>query len=234
MDISLNAKIYNDLKERIRNGLYAEGDLLPTENQLQTIYGVSRAPVRQALGRLENDGLIIRCAGKGTFVASKSMWASAYLSGFRTEFLKKANLVICKTLSVAEVIPSQTIAELLELRPNTKVVRIERLRSFDGRAFQYLEHYIKGISLEVFIKAGNIVDMPFFLANYGLYQKTVQEEVDATLVNERIGSKLNVPTNTAVLQIKHYTYDNYDKIYEYIEYYTLSDKWKYRVKFVQD
>lgn len=100
MDISLNARIYNDLKQKIKAGIYKEDDLLPTELQLMAEYGVSRAPVRQALGRLESEGIIIRKAGKGTFVARKELWQSATLGGFRAEFLKKANSVVCNVISV--------------------------------------------------------------------------------------------------------------------------------------
>ncbi len=45
-------EIYNDLKEKIRTNVYPAESSLPTEQQLQEIYGVSRDTVRKALAIL--------------------------------------------------------------------------------------------------------------------------------------------------------------------------------------
>lgn len=60
--------VIQQLKERLKNGTYKEGDRLPTENELAGQFGVSRHTVRQALGKLENENLIESIRGSGTFV----------------------------------------------------------------------------------------------------------------------------------------------------------------------
>ena len=64
--------LYNDLKEKIDNGMYHENDMLPSENELVKEYHVSRITVSKALHMLVDDGYITREQGKGSFVASKS------------------------------------------------------------------------------------------------------------------------------------------------------------------
>ena len=44
--------IYNDLKQKIEEGLYAPQSVLPSENILTTRYGVSRNTVRRAIAKL--------------------------------------------------------------------------------------------------------------------------------------------------------------------------------------
>lgn len=231
MEISLNAKIYNDIKSKIETGIYKEDDVLPTELQLQSSFGVSRAPVRQALGRLESEGLIVRKSGKGTFVANRQFWKLASLGGFRSEFLKKSNQVECMLLSVKQIIPNKKIRELLETDTGENVARIERLRKINGQPFQYLLHYVKGIDIEKVRQSGNIEDMPLFLAQNGFYIKTVREEIEAVPLPKVIAEKLAVSYKTPALKIKRAAYDITNKMYEYMIYYTLTKKWHYRVQY---
>ena len=59
------------VKEMEDNG--AEGSLLPSEAELCSRYSVSRTVVRQALAELENDGLVLKVKGKGTFVTGHKL-----------------------------------------------------------------------------------------------------------------------------------------------------------------
>lgn len=65
----LYQKVREQLKQQIVRGFWKPGDVLPTEPELAEQYGVSAGTVKQALLSLARDGLIIRRAGKGTFVA---------------------------------------------------------------------------------------------------------------------------------------------------------------------
>jgi GntR family transcriptional regulator len=47
---------------------YRPGDQLPSEPELAAAYSVSRATVREALQSLENEGIVRRVHGSGTFV----------------------------------------------------------------------------------------------------------------------------------------------------------------------
>lgn len=63
--------IANEIRNKILNGEIAFGELLPTELQIQEEYKVSRVTARGAFKCLENEGLISRKSGVGTFVAWK-------------------------------------------------------------------------------------------------------------------------------------------------------------------
>lgn len=70
---SLPVRLAEDLRDRLARREWRQGDQLPTEAELVTAYGVSRATVRQALKTLESQGLIITHRGRGSFVADDSM-----------------------------------------------------------------------------------------------------------------------------------------------------------------
>ena len=67
--LPLYQQIHSRLQERILGGEWAFGAMLPSENELGTEYGISRGTVRQVLTELENEGLIRRERGRGTFAA---------------------------------------------------------------------------------------------------------------------------------------------------------------------
>ena len=65
---TLYQKIYDDLYMKIQSGYYKTGDLLPTEEQICEIYGVSRITATRALNDLKAKGFIERKKKKGSVV----------------------------------------------------------------------------------------------------------------------------------------------------------------------
>lgn len=60
------------IRGQIARGELRPGDRLPTEHELCSRLGISRTPVRRALGELTASGLLVRFAGRGTFVAANA------------------------------------------------------------------------------------------------------------------------------------------------------------------
>ena len=61
-------QIADDIRQRILDGVYQAGDKLPTESELMDEYGVSRIVIRGATTALQNEGLVDKRQGAGTFV----------------------------------------------------------------------------------------------------------------------------------------------------------------------
>lgn len=67
--VPLSEQIRQALVAAIENGELLPDQQLPTESQLAGQFGVSLAPVRTALGQLEQAGAIRKVRGRGSFVA---------------------------------------------------------------------------------------------------------------------------------------------------------------------
>ena len=65
----LYLQIADSLLERIESGELAPGDRLPAERELSELLGVNRMTLRQALEKLEVQGLLTRRQGDGTFIS---------------------------------------------------------------------------------------------------------------------------------------------------------------------
>jgi len=61
-------EIYNALSRDISSGRWGAGARLPSESELVKTFGVSRITVSRAMRDLQNDGIVERRAGAGSFV----------------------------------------------------------------------------------------------------------------------------------------------------------------------
>jgi DNA-binding FadR family transcriptional regulator len=66
-------QIYNQILSEIKSGSFKIGDKLPAERELCELFGVSRAPIRQALSALELNGFIYSRQGEGVFVKNNQI-----------------------------------------------------------------------------------------------------------------------------------------------------------------
>lgn len=92
--------LYGQILEQILAGAFKEGDRLPTEHEISSAFDVSRPVVREALIRLQADGLIYARRGAGTFVRAVPPSAitslappsniSGYLKSFEVRFALEA------------------------------------------------------------------------------------------------------------------------------------------------
>lgn len=127
------AQIQAQLLEMIRSGKLQPGDLLPSEEELGRIHGISRMTARQALQSLKAQGFAVREKGRGTFVARPKMEKDiAHLSGFSAE-MRSLGMKPSSRVLAAETIPaSAEVASCLSLNRGALVFRLWRLRLADN------------------------------------------------------------------------------------------------------
>lgn len=71
----LYQKVKDYILEHIGSGEWQYNDRVPSENELVEIMGASRMTVNRALRELADDGILVRTAGVGTFVAKATAHA---------------------------------------------------------------------------------------------------------------------------------------------------------------
>jgi GntR family transcriptional regulator len=127
------AQVRHDLRRRLAAGEFDGG--FPSDRALVNEYGVSRHTVREALRELQDDGVLTRQRGRGTFVTALaieqpvgplySLFKSIEEQGYRQE-----SDVLALEKSV-----DASIAIRLHLNPTAKLFHLRRVRRADGIAF---------------------------------------------------------------------------------------------------
>jgi len=132
--------LYFQISELITREIAAAGGSgpetrLPSEPDLARQLDVSRYVVRQALGRLEESGLISRRHGRGSFVASRQVrsWRIEGSAGFfEDELHREGQRVQSKVLRCEEEqLPAWAI-DALQLETGSRGITLERLRYVEG------------------------------------------------------------------------------------------------------
>ena len=141
-------QLYEVLRKHIETGVYEEGNLLPSENELCMVHGMTRPTVRHALDSLVKDRLILKKQGKGSIVRkppqnigilSIAGTASAIgVSYLKTDILQKP---------VIKSWPASFPFELSELEKEAGCVYMERLRYVDDAPVFYDINHVPNLYL---------------------------------------------------------------------------------------
>lgn len=91
-NLPLYGQVYETLRKHIMDGVYREGDLLPSENELCKTNGITRPTVRLALDQLVKDGFIKKQQGKGSIVCAKPKGIGILSVAGTTSAIGKKNL----------------------------------------------------------------------------------------------------------------------------------------------
>ena len=140
--------LYEILRKHIIDGVYREGDLLPSENELCQIYGMTRPTVRQSLANLANDGYIRKHQGKGSIVHQLPKEIGILSVSGTTSAVGDRNLktrIIVKPYLMQW--PQGFMFTLSELEKESGCVYMERLRLLENVPIFYDISYIANINL---------------------------------------------------------------------------------------
>lgn len=135
---TLTDAVQQELRQAIFSGAYTPGSQLPTEAELGEMLGASRTVVREALRVLEEDGLIFRRHGVGTFVRKHPILKNLNINYGITEMIQLAGLAPgTNHLAVHRETADDEIAGQLNVPSGTPVITIERVRTADGKPVVY-------------------------------------------------------------------------------------------------
>lgn len=140
----LTDTVRDELRGAIESGKFQPSSKLPNESVLANTYGVSRATVREAVRGLVEEAYLRRVHGSGTYVLPRPPLQNSLDMNFSYTGLIAASghrpgeRLVSLTTETAE----GRVAERLGLGPEAEVIRLERVRTADGRPAIYSVDYL--------------------------------------------------------------------------------------------
>ncbi|WP_077621911.1 GntR family transcriptional regulator [Sediminibacillus massiliensis] len=227
----LYLQVIDRLKKDIENGLYKEKEKLPSEFELSKRLGVSRTTLREALRLLEEENVLTRRHGVGTFVNTKPLFSSG---------IENLNSVTDMIISSGKTPGAQYIStEIIEASIEDKnrfmpkeidsLAKIERVRTADGEPVVYcVDKIVKElIPIE---KVHNQDSIFHVLEDYGSkHVSYAVTHIEPVGFHADISPLLNSQPDQSLLLLKQMHYTDTDEPVLYSANYFRSDVFSFYV-----
>jgi GntR family transcriptional regulator len=223
-----------ELRLAITRGTFGRGSQLPTEAELCQMLGVSRTVVREALRVLEEDGLVARRHGIGTFVRDHPILKNLNFNFGITEMIESAGLAPGTShLAIQSETADQEKAEQLGVAPGTPLVTVERVRTADGRPVVYSLDTLPESLLQ---RAEFDPQLLLTQSIYNILQTSLGEVIEYGIARllpvaapDFVAEKLQLPLNALALYIVQTDYSPDDEPLVYSREYHLPDAFDFIV-----
>lgn len=227
--------LYHQLQEVLRHHIeredFKEASAIPTEPELEQMYGVSRVTVRRAVQELVHEGLLVKRKGKGTFVRGPKVrqnlntitsWAETMAArGVPTEN---------RNIEITTIPAPPKVAVLLQLPSDTPVVKVERLRCTPEGPVTLMTNYL----LPEMVQGLNAGDVAVSLYDtlerkFGITLVNAREQVEAKAAGVNEARLLGVRRGAPLLHVTRVTYGLGDRPIEVVEASSRADRYSYEV-----
>jgi GntR family transcriptional regulator len=230
--IPLYYQLETILRKKITAGDYSPEVPLPSEDALAVKYEVSRITVRQALSSLEQDGLVIRQRGKGTFVSENtSALELPRFSGSIEDLILMGKRTETKVIESSWIDPPDIIRERLKIK-DSQVLRIEKIRHIEGDPFSHVFNYLPP-------ELGNNLPMDLVKSKpmlmiledeLGVRANEAEQTVEATIADASDASLLDIRVGDPLLKAERTVYDVKGNPVEYVSVVYRADKYAFTMK----
>lgn len=223
--------ILHNLENKIKNKLFKENDLLPSEHELTKQYNSSRATVRQALNILEENGFIQKQKGRGSVViaSNKLNFPISGLTSYKELQTTLGFESITSVITFEQIIVDSELATITLFPIGTKVWHILRTRKIDGHVVVLDRDFIK-YDIAPTMNREDVADSLYHYLEHKRHIDIAyaQKEITIDFVNE-VDKKLMdlAPLNRHVVNVQSHTFLQDTSLFQYTESRHQVDKFQF-------
>jgi GntR family transcriptional regulator len=217
------------LRQQILDSHLPAASQLPTEGELAAEFAVSIATVRQALQILVRDGLVVRKAGRGTFVSGRGHHdLDQRFQGSFVDAFEESHRTTSRRLEIMRdhAFP-EPVAEALQMASprGSAVWRTRTLNSEPiSHSIAYLADWITELPSIAKLKKRPLLE---YLLEGGIEIDSVVRTIRAVLAGPRVSAELEVELGSAVVQVDSLVRDVRGRPVELARNWYRADRFEY-------
>lgn len=206
------------------------GGRLPPERELSERFNVARETLRRCLRELEQDGLLERKQGAGTFVSGQPVVKQLQLMSFSEDMRERGLTPSSEILSAQELGANAKLAQKLKLVPGSPLVELRRLRFANDEPMALETVYLvkaRVPELDVErLKTGSLYEL---LQGAGIVIRSAVQQVQATVLSEDEADLLEVPPFSPSLLVERLVLSSAGEIIEFARTLYRADRYRFEV-----
>lgn len=215
---SLHHQVFLVMRDRILSGRYGAAELLPTEDDLTKLFGVSRITVRTALARLESSGLIRRRQGVGTFVKQRA--PKPIRVGIREQRARLEQLSQATTLKLLEMdcgtVPAD-VQSWFHCKPDAQFTRVVRIRAASRPVLLYITFIPEPIGRKFSKRDYARTPHHELIKRAGIRVTSAEQIITAGLAEPIVASRLKIEVGSPLLKLRTMFFDDRSRPVRYLE-----------------
>ena len=204
------------------------GQAIPPERQLSLDLGVSRLTVRAAIEQLVQGGRLARRHGSGTYVTEPKIAQPLTLTSFTEDMRRRGMIPSSRTLELTIVSAGARLARRLQVSPEERIVRVQRLRLADGEtmALEVLhvpEALVPGLS-KTDLDSHSFYEL--LAERYGILIASGTQTIEPTVTNESESELLGIPLHTPAFLFERTTASEEGRTIEFVQSIYRGDRYQ--------
>jgi len=225
-------QIYLILRGRILEGTYARDDLVPGEQEIARLFGVSRITAKRALDELAAAGLVVRERGRGTRVRldSPARPLESSVEGLLENLLVMGLETQVRVVQEGFVPAPEDAANALGVEPGTKVHWAIRVRSLQSQPLSFLTTYVPADVAHSFDRGAlQATPLLVLLERCGVVVSSAEQTISAALADTQVAPLLDVEVGSPLLFIRRTVFDQDGRAVEFIKALYRPDRFQHRM-----
>ena len=232
-ELSKTRQIYLILSDRIARGEFDRDGGLPGEQVLAGEFNVSRVTLRRALASLEDEGLIDRRQGAGTFLSDrgKPRPVVVELADMMPHLVAMGRTTEVRLIDFEYRDPLPEVARALRLEDGAKVQWSLRKRLIDDSPFSYLMACVPEKIGRTFTRR-ELSRQPLLalLEQNGVVADNATPDISAELATPEAAEALDVAVGAPLIALTRVVYDADGRGVEYLRALYRPDRYTFRME----
>lgn len=232
LPVPMYHQIYLVLREQILEGHFDPRQPLPSEHQLAAHFGVSRVTLRGALDRLEEDGLISRQRGRGTFALAEHRpdTRRTEISGLLGNLIHMGLITSVEVIELDSVPAAADVAKALQIKPHQQVQKAIRVRKHRGDPISHVTTFVPQAVAQFERSELEAKPMLTLLEERGIKVGTATQWIGAKLADTAVAPLLGVEVGAALLSVSRVVRDVHDKPVQLLRGLYRPDRYQYEMQ----